>query len=51
MLKLSLLSLIGSLPYILRLLTTSLLVTTLLLPFIVEYLKSDRTLLLITRTP
>jgi hypothetical protein len=55
MLKLSLLTLlllIGPLPYILRLLTAPLLLTTLLLLFIVIYLKSDRTLLLLTtRTP
>jgi hypothetical protein len=44
-LKLSLLILIGPLPYILCLLTT------LLLLFIIGSLKSDRMLLLITRTP
>jgi hypothetical protein len=48
MLKLSLILLIGPLPYILRLLTTPLLFTTLLLLFIVRSLKSDRTLLLLT---
>jgi hypothetical protein len=48
MLKLSLLTLllIGPLPYILRLLTTPLVLTTLLLFFIVGSLKSDRTLLI-----
>jgi hypothetical protein len=48
MLKLSMLRvfLIGHLPYILRLLTTPLVLTTLLLFFIVGSLKSDRTLLI-----
>jgi hypothetical protein len=54
-LKLSLLTLlllIGPLPYILRLLTMPLLLTTLLLLFIIRSLKSNRTLLLLTtRTP
>jgi hypothetical protein len=48
MLKLSLILLIGPLPYILRLLTTPLLFTTLLLLLIVRSLKSDRTLLLLS---
>jgi hypothetical protein len=39
---LTLILLIGPLPYILRLLTTPLLLTTLLLLFIVGSLKSDR---------
>jgi hypothetical protein len=50
-LKLSLLTqllLIGSLPYILRLLAMPLLLTTLLLLFIIKSLKSDRTSLLLT---
>jgi hypothetical protein len=51
-LSLLLLLLIGPLPYILRLLTTPLLLTKLLLLFIVGSLKSVRTsLLLTTRTP
>jgi hypothetical protein len=54
-LKLSLLTLlllIGPLPYILRLLTMPLLLTTLLLLFIIRSLKSNRMLLLLTtRTP
>jgi hypothetical protein len=54
-LKLSLLTLlllIGPLPYILRILTMPLLLTTLLLLFIIRSLKSNRTLLLLTtRTP
>jgi hypothetical protein len=49
-LKISLLTLF-LLTYILRLLTTPLLLTTLLLIFIDGSLKSDRMLLLITRTP
>jgi hypothetical protein len=49
-LKLSLFTLL-LLTYILCLLTTPLLLTTLLLLFIVGSLKSDRMLLLITRTP